>query len=425
MRPSAILTTAACACAAGTAAAQATTGDIYMGYPVLAVSAASPLDLSTIPANTISRYWLRPAVAQGNIPYHLPVLIARGTNDSLASGPKLSLSASIHGNELSGVPVVHRAFAYLNASGVVARGELNGTVIGVPQLNPQGNAMNTRTFYTAGNSGLLTNLNRIMPGAVPDEPNAELSLTDSYAANIWYGLWGNASNVDVAVDFHCLSTGSDGPLWAYADFEAPGVRRLAELAQPDIIKIDPGEPGSVETTFVEYGVPAITLEIGPAKVWRGELIDRADAFVKRLLGDLQMVSEEDAEEIPDTEAQANNAEEEQQQPEDLSASYRGTNMSYVAVSQTGWVNVTVAVLDDVTAGQEVAVLYGWFGDVIERLTSPVSGRVLQHQTDPAVDAGKSVVEIVYNATSDTEGAEVGGERKVKVRRARGGRGRLF
>ncbi|ETN36836.1 uncharacterized protein HMPREF1541_07823 [Cyphellophora europaea CBS 101466] len=400
MRPSTLLSTATLA---AVTAAQSLTNDTYLGYPVLDVSASSPLDLASIPANTISRYWLRPGISQGNIPYFLPVIIARGTSDSLDTGRKLSLSASIHGDELNGVPVVQRVFQTLVASEVVANGEFNGTIIGVPQLNPQGNFMNARNFYTPGSSGFLTNLNRIMPGEAEPE---EASLTDAYAGQIWYGLWGNTSNVDVAVDFHCLATGADGPLWAYADFDFPYVQRLAELAMPDVIKIDPGEPGSVETTWVDYGVPAITLEIGPAKQWNGDLIDRAEEFVYRLLEDLGMMS---AESLVEGDF-------------DSEASYKGTNFSSVYVTQSGWVNVTVGVLDDVEEGQEVGTLYNWFGDVVETLTASVSGRVLQVQTDPAVDAGRGVVDIVYNATASGEESN---SRKMKVRRGIGGRGRAF
>ena len=182
----------------------------------------------------------------------------------------------------------------------------------------------------------------------------------------------------------------------------PYVSRLAELAQPDVIKIDPGEPGSVETTWVDYGVPAITLEIGPAKQWNSDLIDRGEAFIYRLLADLAMLPNSTAPEV------------------DLSDTYKATNFSYVDVSQTSWVNVTVAVLDDVQEGDVVARAYNWFGDLVETLTAPVSGRVLQAQVNPAVEVGTTVVQIVYNATEDGEGE--GGSRKL--RRSGGGRGRL-
>jgi len=141
-----------------------------------------------------------------------------------------------------------------------------------------------------------------------------------------------------------LSTGSDGPLWAYADYALPGVQRLAELAQPDVIKIDPGEPGSVETTWVDNAIPAITLEIGPAKNWNQTLIGRAESFVYRLLDDLQM----------DTTKPFN-----QTAPVtvDLSQTYKATNVS------------------------------------------PVTGRVLTVRVDAAVEQGAGVVDVVYNATS--------------------------
>jgi len=379
---------------AATAGAQATSGDVLDGIPILDVSITSPLNLSSVPANTISRFWLRPGTSQGNINYFLPVFIARGTEESAETGRKLSLSASIHGDELNGIPVVHRVFQSLNESGVVTSGSFNGTIIGVPQLNPNGNFLNGRNFYTPGNSGFLTNLNRIMPGA--DDP-LDASLTDSYAGNIWYGLWGNGSNVDIAVDFHTLSTGSDGPLWAYADYRLDGVQELAELASPDVIKIDPGEPGSVETTFVDNGIPAITLEIGPAKRWNSDLIDRAEAFVYRILGNLAMISQNESISLGGVES-------------DLSATYKGTNFSSVAVTTTGWVNMTVGVLDDVEEGQEVGVVYGWFGDVIETLTTTVAGRVLTVEVDPAVEKGKGVLDIVYNAT---DSGDESNSRKMK------------
>lgn len=242
---------------------------------------------------------------------------------------------------------------------------------------------------------------------MPGEADASTaSITDGYVGAVWYGLWGNTSNVDVALDFHCLATGADGPLWAYADFEFPYVQRLAELAMPDVIKIDAGEPGSVETTWVSNGVPAITLEIGPAKRWNGDLIDRSEAFVYRLLADLGMVSAEEDGELGGG--------------VDLGETYKGTNFSSVYVSQTGWVNVTVDVLGEVEEGQEVGILYDWFGDVIERLTASVSGRVLQVQTDPAVEIGTAVVDIVYNATGSGEE-----NNSRKMRRGIGGRGRLY
>lgn len=63
---------------------------------------------------------------------------------------------------------------------------------------------------------------------------------------------------------------------------------MAKLLQPDTLKIDPGEPGSIETTFVRNKVPSITVEMGQAKIWNNSLIDRTVDFVNRVMVDLKL-----------------------------------------------------------------------------------------------------------------------------------------
>jgi predicted deacylase len=175
----------------GLALAQTTfTGDILHGIPVI-----SSLDIADVPANTISRYWISAAQAQGGLDYHVPIFVARGTNSSLHTGRKLSLSASIHGDELNGIPVIHRVFKSIGET--VSSGGLNGTIIGIPTLNPNGNIHNQRNFWTSSNNGFYYNLNRLMPGVSLEEGG---DIASSYDYTIWNGVWGNTSNVDIAVD---------------------------------------------------------------------------------------------------------------------------------------------------------------------------------------------------------------------------------
>lgn len=102
----------------GSAAAANFTGDVLNGVPVI-----HDLNLADVPAQTVSRYYLRAGELNGGHPVHIPVMVARGTPESLDSGKKLSLSAAIHGDELNGVRVVQRIFEQLK--GQVAT--LNGT----------------------------------------------------------------------------------------------------------------------------------------------------------------------------------------------------------------------------------------------------------------------------------------------------------
>jgi hypothetical protein len=102
---SAIATTAVLA---GSASAVNFTGDVVNGVPVI-----HDLNLADVPPQTVSKYYLRVGELNGGHPVHIPVMVARGTPDSLETGMKLSLSAAIHGDELNPVRVVQRIFEQL------------------------------------------------------------------------------------------------------------------------------------------------------------------------------------------------------------------------------------------------------------------------------------------------------------------------
>lgn len=103
---------------ASTGAATNFTGDVVNGVPVI-----SSLDIAQVPAKSVARYYLRVGELNGGLPLHIPVLVARGTPESLEGGKRLSLSAAIHGDELNGIRVVQRIFAQLEGQ----VNTLNGT----------------------------------------------------------------------------------------------------------------------------------------------------------------------------------------------------------------------------------------------------------------------------------------------------------
>lgn len=109
------------------------TGDVLNGVPVI-----SYLNLSDVPAKSVSRYYLRVGELNGGLPVHIPVIVARGTAESLESGKKLSLSAAIHGDELNGVRVVQRIFSQLEGQVASLNGTgeswVGGMVVTVPKL---------------------------------------------------------------------------------------------------------------------------------------------------------------------------------------------------------------------------------------------------------------------------------------------------
>jgi predicted deacylase len=201
-------TLATAAVLASGASAANFTGDVLNGVKVI-----HDLNLADVPAQTVSRYYLRVGELNGGHPVHIPIMVARGTPESLETGKKLSLSAAIHGDELNPVRVVQRIFAQLEDQ--VAT--LNGTskqacdsasepadmlaVIGIPTVNPMGIYLNQRNYFTAGASGSLTNVNRVFPGVAASEGGSGPQLL---AYNIWNNIWGNTSQVDVGIDLRTL-----------------------------------------------------------------------------------------------------------------------------------------------------------------------------------------------------------------------------
>lgn len=99
---------AATAVLTGSVSAVNFTGDVVNGVPVI-----SGLDLADVPPQTVSKYYMQAGELNGGHPVHIPIMVARGTPESLETGKKLSLSASIHGDELNPVRVVQRIFEQL------------------------------------------------------------------------------------------------------------------------------------------------------------------------------------------------------------------------------------------------------------------------------------------------------------------------
>lgn len=178
-----------------------------------------------------------------------------------------------------------------------------------------------------------------------------------------------------------LTIADAGPMWVYADYRLPYIRRLAELSEADVIKIDSGEKGTIETSFVKQGIPAVTFELGSPKMWDPVIISRGEKYMYRLMQDLRMLP---------SNGSVN---------PDLSKTFIADTRTDVENEHAGFAEYLVKQLDDVTLGQEVVKIYNTFGDLVETVKSPVAGRVLEIRTDPAVEPGATVIAVVSNSTT--------------------------
>ncbi len=123
-----------------------------------------------------------------------PIIIAQGRAD----GPVLWLTASIHGNEYTGVPVIHE----LLTSELAAR--MRGTVVAVPTLNPAGLRSAQRSPYYA--NGM--DPNRLFPAfakhPAPPSETPPSALEVAYAHLFDY----IRSSANYLIDLHNYSIGA-------------------------------------------------------------------------------------------------------------------------------------------------------------------------------------------------------------------------
>lgn len=336
------------------------TGDRIDGTAVI-----DKLDVSDLAPGKAHRFWFRVsdnAIGQG---WYVPVIVVRGAQP----GHRLLLTAGIHGDELNGIDVIHRLVGKIDPA------RLSGTMIAVPGLNTPGLLHHTRAF-TPGDGVDGANLNRLMPGDPSSSDRASL-----YAGRLWSHVL--RPNADTAIDLHTQSRGTAYPMYVFAGSDR--ARAIGELIGPDMIKIDPGVAGSVETEMLKSGVPAITLELERPEMFDRLVISRAVDGIERVMVDLKM--------LPPGSAPARTVK-----------PYIGDTLARVATSRGGYATLLVDLGNAVSKGQPVATLADPFGRIIETLAAPESGRVNSIATDPLRDPGDTVMRILYTASPQQQPA---------------------
>ncbi|MEO1091891.1 MAG: succinylglutamate desuccinylase/aspartoacylase family protein [Pseudomonadota bacterium] len=336
--------------------AAAAAADRLDGTPVV-----KRIDVAALAQGREHRFYLRAGEDGTGDPHLVPVMIAKG----VGGGPRLWLSAAVHGDELNGVRVVQRLFDELDPS------TMRGTVIGLPVVNRPGTERHSRRLPMTAEGAGHSDLNRLMPGT---GDQSDTHAGHRFARDLWEGV--ARGNVDLAIDLHTQTTGATYPLFVFADFREPTARRLATLLGPDMIKIDRGAAGSVETTFMERGIPAVTFEIGGPKVFDAPMVERALQGLRAVLVDRGVVDGPT--------------------PPTPSPAFIGNEQVTVRAVAGGFVEILVRLGEDLGEGQTVARQLDVFGDVILTYRTPADGRVLSIATDPVREPGALLVRLLRN-----------------------------
>jgi hypothetical protein len=194
-------------------------------------------------------------------PVEIPITIINGEE----AGPRVFMTAAIHGDELNGVKVLQEV------ADRYSPGDVNGTLVLLHVVNVPGYQAQQRYLPIYDQD-----LNRSFPGR-------ERSNTAERMAYRVYQQF--VSQCDLGLDFHTSTRNRTTMYHARADVGNPDVERLAEAFGTNVILSGEGEESSLRATATRNGIPTITVEMGKAHRFQPGLIEKALEGVESVLAE--------------------------------------------------------------------------------------------------------------------------------------------
>ena len=318
------------------------------------IPSASDIQLSSLEDGKIHKLWLDLGQDAFSNPIKIPVLIAKGPSE----GPVLGLTAALHGNELSGIPIIQKIFDELDVF------NLKGTLIAIPGLNPVAIFNDQRRFIDQ------EDLNRNFPG----KENGNRSQQMAYQIDQKI-----ISLFDFHVDMHTASFGRINSMYARADMDNDTLATMAKLQAPDIILSNKGKPSfgagssiTMRASAISKGTHSITVEYGNPQVYQPEMIARGKTGILNLMHWLKMTESKVA--IVETKVVC-------------------TKSYWIYTDKGGFLEIPVELNQKVTQGDLIGRLKNPFGDVIIEYVAPEDGIVIGKSTNPINMSGGRIIHL--------------------------------
>ena len=335
------------------------TGEKYLGKDII-----TNLDVEDLENGKVYEFFFKGIENSLGNPWYIPVTVIKGKD----KGEKFLINSGVHGNELNPILTSYKIKEKLNPENI------SGTVTIVHGMNTPGLLNNHRGYTFGGNSENTADLNRQMD-------SGKVSTADQkYSTLVWNNLL--SKNANKVIDLHTSGKGSQFPLFVYADFRNADIKKMAELTGADIVKMDNGEKGSVETSFVELGIPSITFELGSSETQEPIIVERAtNGVINNLVywGNLKA-----------------------KKPEVKAETFYGNTWSRIRAENGGFVEAKVGVKDKVEKGDTLFVQYDAFGKVIKEYKSPNTGIVASVKDYPYSEPGDSLGRIIEYNNNDKD-----------------------
>lgn len=329
-------------------------GDIVNGIPVI-----TSLNIYDLELGKSYRFMFEGSSMNTGQHWYVPIIVLRG----VTNGKSLLINTGIHGDEINGVRVIQKLIPEVDLP------KLSGTIIAVLQASPNSLSQISKNWSITTDGGDFENMNRIFPGREHGDS------AENHAYRLWHKLW--LGNVDYMIDLHSQSTDTEYPLFVFVDCKNQTAHEMAMLIPADQIKDDAGEKGTIETTFIEHDIPAITLELGAARVFQDDYINRGIIGIKNILSHFNMYKYN----ISETALTKN--------------TFIGNNLTTIRAKTSGYIEVLVQLNDVVTTHQTIAKQYNVFGDLTAEYKALEDGIVLSIATGAIRETGSMLVRILH------------------------------
>ncbi|MEH6451662.1 MAG: succinylglutamate desuccinylase/aspartoacylase family protein [Psychromonas sp.] len=193
-----------------------------------------------------------------------PVIVIHGKE----AGPRVCITAAVHGDEVNGVEIARRVVQGLKSE------ELKGTVISVPVVNIDGLWRKDRYMSDR------RDLNRAFPGN-PD---------GSTASRVAHSLFTNIiSQCDSVIDLHSGSMYRENITQLRVDLTIPEVAELSKQFGAISVLQSIAPVGSLRGASTAAGIPAVVMEVGGPFTVDVKLVETGVKALRSYLSSIDML----------------------------------------------------------------------------------------------------------------------------------------
>ncbi|MCM1981563.1 succinylglutamate desuccinylase/aspartoacylase family protein [Lyngbya confervoides] len=285
----------------------------------------------------------------------LPVTAIHG----IEPGPKLWLSAAIHGDELNGVEIIRRVVERIDPL------QLRGAVIAVPIVNVFGFIEQSRYLPDR------RDLNRSFPGSTRGSLASRLA--HLFMSKI-------VSQSTHGIDLHTASNHRTNWPQIRANLDDPETLACAQAFGPPIVIHSSVRDGSLRQAVAKRGIPVLLYEAGEALRFDREAIQVGVEGIFRVMVHLHMLAPG------------------QDRPAPPSRLVRSTH--WIRASHSGILRTEVELGQRVRPRQRLGFISDAFGDEQFKVTSRQGGIVIGCTRNPLVSQGDGIIHLAALESPD-------------------------